>query len=224
MTGTGLSEEARREIEELLPWHAAGTLSPAEAERVEAAIAADPELAEQYARALEELAGTIEQNEAVPVPSGRLMAQLMAKIDAEPQRRRALSPALRGWIVGAFERLSPRTLAWSAAAAALVIAVQAGVIAGGVLHPPAKPAYQTASAPAAPAAPGAIVLVQFKPNATMAEVDRLLQARQAAIVSGPSGGFYKVRVSAQPMAQDKLQAAADALQQDRAVAMAVPGQ
>src|SRR5205085_11060656 len=37
------------EIEMLLPWHAAGTLNPRDARRVDEALARDPELAKQYA-------------------------------------------------------------------------------------------------------------------------------------------------------------------------------
>jgi hypothetical protein len=38
-------QPARHEIEELLPWHATGTLSRREADRVEQALAGDRELA-----------------------------------------------------------------------------------------------------------------------------------------------------------------------------------
>ena len=40
-------EPEHREIEALLPWHAAGTLSPRDANRVEQALAGDRELARQ---------------------------------------------------------------------------------------------------------------------------------------------------------------------------------
>ena len=39
----------REEIEALLPWHAAGTLSRREAQKVEQALALDADLAAQYA-------------------------------------------------------------------------------------------------------------------------------------------------------------------------------
>jgi len=45
----------RQEIEELLPWHAAGTLSRRDAQRVEEALAQDPELARRYALVRDEL-------------------------------------------------------------------------------------------------------------------------------------------------------------------------
>src|SRR6185312_14025772 len=44
----------RQEIEELLPWHAAGTLSRRDAQRVEEALANDPELARRYAMVRDE--------------------------------------------------------------------------------------------------------------------------------------------------------------------------
>ena len=55
----------RQEIEELLPWHAAGTLSRRDAQRVEEALARDPELARRYALVREELGETISLNETL---------------------------------------------------------------------------------------------------------------------------------------------------------------
>ena len=46
----------RQEIENLLPWHAAGTLSRRDAERVERALASDQELARRFELVREELA------------------------------------------------------------------------------------------------------------------------------------------------------------------------
>src|SRR5215470_9351011 len=72
------------EIEMLLPWHAAGTLSARDARRVEEALARDPELAKQYAVIREEYAETIHLNESLGAPSVRAMQKLFAAIDAEP--------------------------------------------------------------------------------------------------------------------------------------------
>jgi len=55
----------RQEIEELLPWHAAGTLSRRDAQRVEEALARDPELARRYALVRDELGETIHLNETL---------------------------------------------------------------------------------------------------------------------------------------------------------------
>ena len=119
----------RQEIEELLPWHAAGTLSRRDAQRVEDALANDPELARRYALVREEFGETIHLNETLGAPSARALEKLFAKIDAEPERRQAVSLNLGSRIGEFFASLSPRTLAWSASAAAIAILLQAGLLA-----------------------------------------------------------------------------------------------
>ena len=79
-------EPGHREIEALLPWHAAGTLSPRDANRVEQALAGDRELLRQYELVREELIETIHLNETLGVPSARAMERLFAAIDAEEAR------------------------------------------------------------------------------------------------------------------------------------------
>ena len=56
-------EQEPGEIELLLPWHAAGTLNPRDARRVDEALARDPELAKQYAAIRGEYEETIHLNE-----------------------------------------------------------------------------------------------------------------------------------------------------------------
>ena len=88
-------EQERHEIEALLPWHAAGTLSRRDADRVEQALAGDHELARRYNLVRQELAETIHLNEALGAPSARAREKLFAAIDAEeagaPRRRRRRS-------------------------------------------------------------------------------------------------------------------------------------
>ena len=127
------NKEVHSDIEELLPWHAAGTLSRRDTQRVEQALARDPELARRYALVREELGETILLNETLGAPSAHAMEKLFAKIDAEPARKPALSLNLSARVAGFFASLSPRTLAWSASAAALAILLQAGLIAGIVI-------------------------------------------------------------------------------------------
>src|SRR5919109_4821939 len=123
-------EPERHEIEALLPWHAAGTLSRRDADRVEQALAGDRELARRYDLVREELAETIHLNETLGAPSARAMEKLFAAIDAEearsPRRRRGFD--LAGRISEFLSGFTPRTLAWSAAAASLAILLQAAVI------------------------------------------------------------------------------------------------
>jgi anti-sigma-K factor RskA len=76
-------ESERHEIEALLPWYAAGTLSRREADLVERDLAGDNELARRYDLVREELAETIQLNETLGAPSGRAMEKLFAAIDAE---------------------------------------------------------------------------------------------------------------------------------------------
>src|SRR5476649_1853508 len=86
-----MNKQAHSDIEELLPWHAAGTLNRRDTQRVEQALARDPELARRYALVREELGETILLNETLGAPSGRAMEKLFAKIDAEPLRKQVLS-------------------------------------------------------------------------------------------------------------------------------------
>src|SRR2546425_699629 len=109
-------EPERHEIEALLPWHAAGTLSRRDADRVEQALAGDRELARRYDLVREELAETIHLNETLGAPSARAMEKLFAAIDAEEARspRRQRSFDLAGRISEFLSSLTPRALAWSA--------------------------------------------------------------------------------------------------------------
>src|SRR5215210_7646172 len=123
-------KETQEDIELLLPWHAAGTLNRRDAARVEQALANDNELAARYEMVREELGETIRLNETLGAPSARAMQQLFAKIDAEPARKPKASFSLTAWLTDFVTGFSPRTLAYGAAAAALAIVLQAGILAG----------------------------------------------------------------------------------------------
>jgi len=84
-----MNEKERHEIEALLPWHAAGTLSRCDADRVEQALSDDPELARHYDLVRQEFAETIHLNERLGAPSARAMEKLFAAIDAEEAGARA---------------------------------------------------------------------------------------------------------------------------------------
>jgi hypothetical protein len=84
-------EQERHEIEALLPWHAAGTLSRRDADRVEQTLAGDHELARRYDLVRQELAETIHLNEALAAPSACAMEKLFTAIEAEE----AQAPRLR---------------------------------------------------------------------------------------------------------------------------------
>src|ERR1041385_5839126 len=119
------ADELPKDIELLLPWHAAGTLSRRDAARVEQALANDNELAARYELVREELGEAIRLNESLGAPSARAMQQLFAKIDAEPKRQPKMSFNLGAWLTDFIGSFSPRTLAYGASAAALAIVLQA---------------------------------------------------------------------------------------------------
>lgn len=191
-----IKEPERHEIEALLPWHAAGTLSRRDADRVERALAGDHELARRYDLVREELAETIHLNETLGAPSARCMEKLFAAIDAEearsPRRRRSFDPARR--ISELLSGFAPRTLAWSAAVAALAIVVQSAII-GTVLW---KGDVSTPGPKLASVSRGAFAVIRFAPQATATEITNFLGAYKATLVEGPmrsGGSLYRLRLS-----------------------------
>ncbi|MGB9059920.1 MAG: hypothetical protein WCC50_15525 [Pseudolabrys sp.] len=207
----------RQEIEELLPWHAAGTLSRRDAQRVEDALANDPELARRYALVREEFGETIHLNETLGAPSARALEKLFAKIDAEPERRQAVSLNLGSRIGVFFASLSPRTLAWSASAAAIAILLQAGLLAD-IMLKETKTGYETASAPTTDPGVGAFTLIRFAPQASSDDITKFLEVNKLSIAAGPmAGGLYKVRVAVTGIPKGELANIVKKLQQDKVV-------
>ena len=212
------NNDERSEIEGLLPWHAAGTLGRRDTQRVEAALANDPELARRYELVREELAQTIHLNETLGAPSPRAMAALFAKIEAEPARNKAASINLGARIRAFFASLSPRTLAWSASAAALAILLQAGLIAGIMLKEKNAGGYETASAPTNVAGAGAYALIRFQPQASAADITNFLETNKLSISGGPSaGGLYRVRIAATKLPKADLDRIVKTLREDKVV-------
>jgi hypothetical protein len=216
------------DIEALLPWYAAGTLDAREAAQVEAALAADAELARRLDLVREEMTEAIILNEALGVPSARVMENLFKAIDRErhPARSQAAWGSLTGWVT---QVLSPRSFAFAAGAAVLVIALEAGVIAKLAMQDriesgPYQPAGSTTrSLPEF----AAFAQVRFAPQASMADVTRYLDSRDAAIVDGPrpggAGGLYKVRIARYYVPTGELERLVKDFQSgSNVVAMAVP--
>jgi hypothetical protein len=219
------------EIEMLLPWHAAGTLSARDARRVEEALARDPELARQYAAIREEYAETIDLNESLGAPSARAMQKLFAAIDADPAQKPKAGPGLSSRISGFFARLSPRTLAWSAGFGALALLLQAGVI-GAVLMKSRPATYETASLstnePQSESMTRALgqespprALVRFAPNARIADITALLDSYQASIVDGGKGGMFRLQFGSKAMTKDEVATLMRRLQSEKIVDLAV---
>jgi hypothetical protein len=218
MSTTNGQEPDREEIDALLPWYAAGTLDRRQAQQVEAALARDPELARHFELVREELTGTVDSNEMLGAPSARSRDILFARIDAEPARAAHVFHAIGQRITAFAASLSPRALAWSGAAMALVIVVQSGLIGGMLSTPKSGSTYQTASAPAPILASGTFVLVRFASTASAADVTALLEANHATIVEGPrAGGFYRLRVGDAAMPEANLANIVRQLQSSKAV-------
>jgi len=213
-------EQEPGDIELLLPWHAAGTLSARDARRVEEALASDPDLARQYAVIREEYAETIDLNESLGAPSVRAIQNLFAAIDAEPVPQVRPSFNLSARVSSFFASLSPRALAWLAAVGAVVLLLQAGVI-GTVLIQGAN--YQMASLSKAEhevvAPPRA--LVRFAEDARMADITALLDTYQASIIGGAKGGMFRLQFGDKPVTDQEATALLNRLQRERIVSLAV---
>jgi anti-sigma-K factor RskA len=210
----------REEVEALLPWHAAGTLSRREADMVERALAADATLAAQYETVRDDLAETIAANESLGAPSARAMQKLMADIeaDASTARRARTSFNLGEWLSEKLSSFSPRTLAWSATAAALAIVLQAGLLAGMFVNEQKATGPTLASAPVEQAVRPTLALIRFAPEATTADVNKLLESYKIAIVDGPSGGgVYTVRLAMTGMPKEELARTVKKLQDESVV-------
>jgi hypothetical protein len=219
------------DLEELLPWHAAGTLDSDEAAEVERALAADPELARRFALVREELTETILLNESLGAPSARAMETLFRAIDQERKVvRRVASPPLGARIAQFF---SPRMLAWTASAAAVIVLLQAGVITRLVMQehegtaPPVQaaaatdmPTFETASAPIVTRGLeiDSYALVRFSPQASIADINKFLDAHDAAIVDGPkAGGVYRVRVAHGSLSRQQLARTVKEFEADKSI-------
>jgi anti-sigma-K factor RskA len=201
MAMMSLNREApeRQDIEALLPWHAAGTLSRRDADRVERALANDRELARRYDLVREELGETIHLNETLGAPSARAMEKLFAAIEAEAPVAKKASFNFIGRVVEFMSSFTPRTLAYAGAAAALVLVVQATALTTVMVRNPATPAGHELSSAPTDGTPRA--MVRFSSNATLADVTRFLDANQATLIGGPTRGMYEVQLAAAPMSE-----------------------
>jgi anti-sigma factor RsiW len=224
-TSKKMLEQDPSEIEMLLPWHAAGTLNPRDARRVDEALARDPELARQYAVIREEYAETIDLNESLGAPSARAMQTLFAAIDAEPAGKPSRSRSISARIAGFFASLSPRTLAWSSSLGALALLLQAGVIGSLVTNQPAS--FQTASLSmdqpvtrSLGAEPPPRALVRFAPDARVADITALLDRYQAAIID-TRGGMFRLQFGNKAMAKDQVAGLISRLQGEKIIGLAV---
>lgn len=193
-----MNQEApeRQEIEALLPWHAAGTLSRGDAERVERALSSDRELARRFDLVREELHETIHLNELLGHPSSRAADRLFAAIEAEGARAPARrSFDLAGRVAAFLSTLTPRTLAYSAGAAAVVLLMQSAVVTSVLLKDQGGEPPRLASLPSCQPS---CAIVRFAPQATAAEITKFLSAHKAEFVGGPKNGTFTLKLTDTP--------------------------
>src|SRR5206468_511142 len=176
--------------------------------KIEQALESDADLAVQYATVQQDLVETIGLNESLGAPSARAMQKLMADIeaDASTARRARSSFNLGEWLSERLSSFSPRTLAWSATAAALAVVLQAGLLAGMFVSERQGSSFQTASVQTNQALKsGTYALIRFAPEATTGDVNKLLENYKISIIDGPSGGgVYTVRLAVTGMPKEEL--------------------
>jgi hypothetical protein len=212
--------QEREEIEAMLPWFAAGTLSRKEAARVEAALKSDAELSQRFELVREELGETIRLNEDLGAPSSRALKSLFEKIDAEAPRQSAVSFNLVARISEFVASFSPRTLAYAGAVAALVLVLQAGVITS-LVTDRGDANFKTVSVDPGQ---GAFALVRFAPNATAADITKFLEDNKAVVVDGPKAGMYRIRLAVTGMPKEELARIIKQMQENKSVSVVAPVQ
>lgn len=210
------------DFEALLPWRVTGKLDPSETARLDAALRTDARLRALLALAEEDREATVEVNESLGAPSPAAWDRIAAVVAAEP-RPRPLRARLADFVGLGVEPKRGR-LAWTGAAAALVIALQAGALVAPAPKDVVKrnaPAYGTASASAAAVA-GAQFVIAFAPDARLDDLSKFLSQRHATIVEGPRSGMYKVRFGDKRLGKAETDALLEALRGEPLVKMALP--
>ncbi|HEY0292569.1 MAG TPA: hypothetical protein VGC51_09560 [Hansschlegelia sp.] len=196
----------------LAPWRATDRLDAKDAALFERLMAEDSEIARRLAVACEARDAAIALHESLPTPSAAAREKLLARIDAHEAQRSTGS----AW--GAVRRfgerlaaLSPNALAWGAAAAALLIAVEGGLLTKAYLGS-GEARYETASDGRDAVGGGQHVLVAFTPTATAEAIASLLSETKAEIVAGPKpGGVFVLRIADRAMGKPELETAVERL-------------
>lgn len=181
----------REEIEMLLPWYSTGHLDAADTARVAAYIERHPEMRSQLGLVREEQVATVAINEAIraPLPSAEtLIASAATPVD----RARSWISQLVGAAGELFTAPTPGLVRWGAAAAAVVICLQAAAL--GTLLIRDGGGYSTASRPGAEQQLKPVAMIAFADDASAAAISQALADHRLRIVNGPQpGGFYAVR-------------------------------
>jgi anti-sigma-K factor RskA len=210
----------REEMRELLPWYATGVLSQQEAKPIEQALAEDPELARDFELIREEMAQTINRNELLGLPSAQAFERLMTSIDSEPRSSRASVRSPISRIAEFLSRFSARNLSWAATAAAVVLVVQAGLIAELVSSNRSENGDLVRGVEVVG---GSYALIRFQDNATASEISQFLQSNRLTVVAGPvRAATFRVRVADTRLSKTDLDQRIRTLQQSPIIASVTP--
>jgi anti-sigma-K factor RskA len=181
------------ELEACLPWYVNGTLDVETRNRIATALLTDARLRKALELARDEAETVGDVNESIAAPSPRVLDNIVSRV---PPVARSNSKFVRWFLAERFTEfmaaMRPRTLAYAAMTAALLLSIQAGVI--GML------AFQNqGSEPELASVPGNGIsnrnlqlIVKFAPNAEFSKVADFLEELDAEIVGGPSGGLFTI--------------------------------
>ena len=201
MTGTQEQLSERDEIEMLLPWYVTGRLDAGDTARVAAYLERHPDVRSQIPLVREELSATVAGNEAI---RARLASAETLIAGAASPTERVLSWLSRtvGTAMGLFTAPSPGTVRWAAAAAAVIICLQAAAL--GTLLTRDGSTYGTASRPGIEATQPAVAMIAFADDASATRIAQVLDEHRLRIVDGPlPGGFYGVRFADEATAAEQ---------------------
>lgn len=204
----------REEVELMLPWYETGQLTAEETQLVENYLGKDADLRRMLELIREEAGETVVANERIGMPGHAARDRLMAQIAAEGGKAPRTGGLVSGWLrqLG-LDGMSPG-LALGGAVAALVIIVQAAVIASMISGDPAGDGPQLASGEDTVTETGAFALIRFSEGASALAVTELLRENGITIVDGPKpGGMFRVRLSDETLTEDRQSALIESLRQ-----------
>lgn len=185
----------REDMEMLLPFYAMGKLDAADTARVEAYLAAHPDMRVQLALIEDERIATVVSNEAISPPPSLTADALLAKLpkSATAKTSEAVKGAF-GRLADIFRAPDAAVLRWAAAALVALVAAQSIVVGNVLLNQPAG--YELASGGEAVTETGSFALVRFRGDATLSEIRSDLKALDLEWVSPLNRtGLATVRIS-----------------------------
>ena len=188
------TENPHQEIEELLPWYASGTLTPAERLTVEQHLEQCPACRLELEQCRVLATQLHDQADAAWQPPTGHFDRLLADIDrltplAPAPTRPTLPQRLLGWL-----RATPAPVRWTLALESLAVAALLLIVALPLQRTP--PDYETLSSGAEPPVAGPRLRAVFAESATIGEIQTLLRGIDATIVAGPTTlGVYTLAVS-----------------------------